>query len=147
MSGHLASSKYLITFMLVSLFVFLAGAGFMVVTCIFIRRHSAAAITRVCISEAAYDNPTYKVCCCIQSEPIIFLFFLFCFCNLRLNKNNVVNQFSYLNFADLRTRGKVYGGFAFEEQHSASQMTLQRSLFIPSPLIRIHSPSSIYRSP
>lgn len=61
MTGHLTESKYVLTFLVLSVFVFVTGAGFMVVTCIFMRKHSKAAISRVCISEAAYDNPTYKV--------------------------------------------------------------------------------------
>lgn len=59
--SHLVESKYLFTFMIISVFVFIAGAAFFVVTCFFLRKNSTAAISRVCISEAAYDNPTYKV--------------------------------------------------------------------------------------
>lgn len=59
--NRLVESKYLFVFMVISVFVFVTGATFMVATCIFMRKHSTASISRVCISEAAYDNPTYKV--------------------------------------------------------------------------------------
>lgn len=47
--------------MVISVFVFVTGSAFLVAACFFLRKHSTAAISRVCISEAAYDNPTYKV--------------------------------------------------------------------------------------
>lgn len=59
-SHHLVESKYLLTFMVISVFVFVTGSAFLVAACFFLRKHSTAAISRG-ISEAAYDNPTYKV--------------------------------------------------------------------------------------
>ncbi|KAH9423888.1 hypothetical protein DERP_005472 [Dermatophagoides pteronyssinus] len=56
-----SSSRYLFGLTILSIFMFTAGTIFFIITCICLRRHSTAAITRVCISEAAYDNPTYKV--------------------------------------------------------------------------------------
>lgn len=47
--------------MVISVFVFVTGSAFLVAACFFLRKHSTAAISRVCITEAAYDNPTYKV--------------------------------------------------------------------------------------
>lgn len=61
-SHHLVESKYLLTFMVISVFVFVTGSAFLIAACFFLRKHSTAAISRnFAISEAAYDNPTYKV--------------------------------------------------------------------------------------
>lgn len=63
--------------------MFTAGTIFFVITCICLRRHSTAAITRgggdgnVCITEAAYDNPTYKV-----SKRLLNFFFDTIFTNM-----------------------------------------------------------------
>ncbi|KAH9497969.1 hypothetical protein DERF_013899 [Dermatophagoides farinae] len=60
------TSRYMFGLTILSIFMFTAGTIFFVITCICLRRHSTAAITRgggdgnVCITEAAYDNPTYK---------------------------------------------------------------------------------------
>lgn len=57
----LFDTKYLFPFIVISLIIFLAGSFFLLTTCYVIRKNNSAALNRVRISEAAYDNPTYKV--------------------------------------------------------------------------------------